>query len=324
MVILVLQILICIVFVLLGIDIANRPPMTRERRWLYRWFFIFLGFLLVCLTEIQFKLVHRAPSAPAANVAGPDPGARRIASEQEKALAHEAGVVKSNFTDLREQYQKLLADLATNASLDPNVRERVIIANARLQKINGQMTDLKHWEANLKGQLKEAGLLKQIELSKDLDDAQSVKNKVLPCFDFAIKSLAEMSEKEARLKGDKSVLTYPGLPADLSSEAKAGKRASINAAEIHFQTNSDWNFKIAFVEALAPDYDADMSVTCKGGTFHLRNEGYLLETKVDLANGETFGHEAGGGNTVKMNISDALGKLMASELNVMEASPRVQ
>jgi hypothetical protein len=199
-----------------------------------------------------------------------------------------------------------------------NLRERLVIANAKLEAANSELAELKRWETGLRGGLVEAGLLKQLQLEKESADAQALKDKVLPYFGDAIKSLAEMSQKEARLKGDESIANYSELPPNVSAEAKSGRRFKTNAAEIRFDKDDRWNFKVQFVEDLTPDYEAQMNVTCRGGILFLRSEGYLVETRLEIFNGPTFGHDGAVGNAAKKNINDSLEKLMASELNAVE------
>jgi hypothetical protein len=234
------------------------------------------------------------------------------------AFARQTKVLESNQTDLEQKYQGLLNDLSTNASLDPNLKERVIIAKARLEAANAQLAELKRWEAGLKGGLKEASVLKQAQLQGSSVEAQAIKDKVLPYFDEAVKSLQELSEKAAKLRGDESSSTYAGLPEEVSPEAMAGKRFRMNAAEIKFQNNDRWNFKVEFVEELTPDYEAQMNITCKGGILFLRSSGFLVEARVEIFNGQTFSHDATVGGAARKNIDDCLQKLVASELNAVE------
>jgi hypothetical protein len=316
----VLQILVGVIFVLLGIATANTPPSTKKEQWLCRVLFIFLGFLLLTLVWMQSKTGQQRAADTVEMVQ--TPGRNQTAIDQtelQQTFQRESGTIESNQLDLQQKYQGLLGELAANPSLDPNLRERLVVARAKMEKVEAQVLELKNWEANLRDGLKEARTVKQIQGEMDWSAAQSVKNKTLPFFDEAVKSLAAMSEKEAVLKGDRSILIYQGLPHDLSPEAKAGKRCSQNAAEIKFQTDAAWDFKIDFVEELMPEYEADMNITCKGGVLHFRSAGDSIETRVELVRGETFGHGPAPGNEAKTNMADALGKLLAAELDAVEA-----
>lgn len=325
MVITVLQALVCLIFVLLGIDTANKPPTTEKARWIYRVMFVFLGCLLLTLTEL------RARNTPAKVVtvvqAATNSEPRTEQSEQaavdttiaQQTFEKQTAIIQSNQFELQEKYQTLLNELATNSSLAPIYRERIVITKAKLEQINGQASELKNWEAQLRGGLAEASTVTKIRSLKDSSDAQNSKDKVLPYFDDAVQSLAVLSEKAARLKGDKSLVVFQGLPQDLSADAKAGKRATIDAGEIKFQTNADWDFKINFAEELTPEYQADMNIMCKGGVLHLRSDWDSIETEVDVASGETLRHGGATGDGAKKNIADALDKLLAAQLVATEA-----
>ena len=193
----------------------------------------------------------------------------------------------------------MLGELATNSSLPPKVREHIIITTAKLGK--------------------DAQALKQAPNDEALSAALSVRDKILPYFDDAIKSLANLSEKEAAAKGDKSVLNYQGLPSELSPAAQAGKRFRKNAAEIKFQKNAGWDFQIEFAETVSPKYQANLSVTCKGGVLVLRNAGDSVETRIEDLSGESSAHTPATSDEAKANISEALQKLVASESDALQA-----
>jgi len=327
MVITVLQGLVCLVFVLLGIDTANKPPTTDKARWIYRVVFVVLGGLLVALTYFQdrnarqtvVRVVEQAP--PPARPPARSPEAEQAAVDEtllRQSFEKQSAVIQSNQFELQQKYQSLLNDLATNSTLAPGFRERIIITKARLEKIDSQANELKNWAARLRGGLEEASTVTQIRSEKDSSDAQNSKDKVLPYFDQAVQSLAVLSEKAALLKGDKSVVHFQGLPQDLSSAAKAGKRAEIDAGEIRFQTNADWDFKIDFAEELGPEYQADMGITCKGGVLHLRSDWDSIETEVEVSKGATLRHGGATGEGAKRNIADALDKLLAAEMVATE------
>ncbi len=328
MVIKVLQVLVCLVFVLLGIDTANKPPTTEKARWVYRAVFVVLGGLLLALAYFHDKDVENnsLQAMEKIRAAAPVQAASSQETEQslvdrtmaEQSFEKQSAVIQSNQFELQQKYEGLLNELATNAALGPNIHERIIITKAKLDKIQSQASELNTWEEQLRGGLKEARALTQIRSEKDSSDAQSDKTKVMPLFDDAVRTLAVLSEKAALIKGDKSVLTFQGLPPDLSPIAKAGKRCQFDAGEIKFLTNSDWDFKIDFAEELAPEYQADLGIKCKGGILHVRSDWDSVETEVDVSTGETLRHGGATGDGAKKNIADALDKLVAAELAATE------
>ncbi len=323
MVITVLQTLVCMVFVLLGIDTANKPPITEKARWAHRVIFAILGALLLTLTYLQMKNISakRAPVAvavqtPATNAAVP-PETEEVMADRailQQRFEKESATIQSNQFALQQQYQGLLNELATNAALGATMHERIIVTKAKLDQIQSQATDLRNWEEQLRGGLKEARTLTVIRSAKEAGDAQSTKDKVLPYFDQAVRALAVLSEKAALLKGDKSVIEFHGLPQTLSSEARTGRRRQIDAGDIHFQNQPAWDFKINFAEQLAPEYQADLGIECKGGVLHLRSDWDSIDTELEVATGETLRHGGATGEGAKKNISDALDKLLAAEL----------
>jgi hypothetical protein len=322
----VLQALVCLVFVLLGIDTANKPPITEKARWVYRVIFMVLGGLLLTLSYLRDQEA-KANALKELQKIRTASGASGQESEQstvdrtilQQTFERQSAVIQSNQFELQAKYQELLNELATNSALAPGIHERIIITKARLDRIESQANDLKNWEERLRGGLEEARAVGQIRGEKDSGDAQSTKAKVLPYFDAAVKSLAVLSEKAALLKGDKSVVLFQGLPQNLSAAARAGKRSQVEAGEIKFQTNTDWDFKINFAEELSPEYQADMGIACKGGVLHLRSDWDTIETEVDVSSGETLRHGGATGDGAKKNIADALDKLLAAELVAMDA-----
>lgn len=329
----VLQILISLIFVLVGFEVARRPPQTRRSRWFFSCFFIVLGILLVCLTRIEYRNLQGAEIRIAERGEIIDRLAEALARAQQArlkpvkvepavvqaSLARETRIVESNRADLQEKYRSLVRKVLTNGPADPGAREQMVIAEAKLKAASSELEDLRRWETSLKGGLIEAGLLKQLQLENQSSEAQAMKDKVVGYFDGAIRSLAEMTRKEARLKGDQCVVQYAGVPADLSAAAKLGRRFKTNVAEIRFDADPRWDFKAEFAEELTPDYEARMNITCKGGILLMRNSGYLVETKVEVFNGPTFDHDGAVGNGARKNIDDSLEKLLGSELNAVEA-----
>lgn len=317
MVITVLQVLVCVVLVLLGIDTANKPPTTRKARSIYWAMFVVLGCLLLTLTHIRMKNAPQKVVEVVEKEKSHSPDTEQSLVDQtlmKQNFEKQISVIQSNQFELQQKYQALLNELATNAALPAGFRERIIITKAKLERVNSEATDLKNWESGLRSELKEARTLTQIRSEKDSTDAQQSKDKVLPLFNDAVRSLALRCEKAAILKKDRSVLVFTGLPQDLSAEAKAGKRAHLDAGEINFQTNADWNFKIDFAEELAPEYQADLGIKCKGGVLHLRSDWDSIETELDVATGETLRHGGATGDGARKNIADALDKLIAAEL----------
>jgi hypothetical protein len=292
----ILQTLVALILVLLGVDTANIPPTTNKARLIYRAIFIFLGVLILTLSWIQYRNDQKKEAAFRAKIQATATNQIIVQPPPEKAV----GIIDSNQLELQQKYLALLREVTTNVLVAPELREHLVLAMAKLAR--------------------EAEGLKQVPGEEALSAAQSAREKILPFFDDAIRSLGAMSEKEAVLKGDKSVMNYLGLPDDLSLDARAGRRFRKNAAEIKFQKNADWDFQINFTEVVVPQYEASLSVTCKGGLLVLKNSGDAVETRVEVVSGKSSGHGPAQGDDAKKNIADALDKLVASELDAAEVN----
>jgi hypothetical protein len=155
-------------------------------------------------------------------------------SDNQNVLANNFQVktdrIESNQFELGREFQKeqqdLRSELATNPAIDLSLRTRILADNEQYDQITSQISDLKSWEDHLRSRLRDARALKQNERQENLVVAQNAKEKLLPNFDYAIKSLASMLEMEAVGKGDKSVLAYDGLPNGLPPGEKSGEQGA--------------------------------------------------------------------------------------------------
>lgn len=273
---------------LLGIALAGKPPTTKGEQWLYRLVFIFAGLLVVTLSWIQYikderRFADLQDSMPTANVALTGTTVQSPSPAPEKQPA----AVPSKPLELQQKYATLLRNLSRDPSLTPDVRERIVIATAQLNR--------------------EADALKQ-----------TPRDGLMPYFQYAMNTLAGLSEKEAAAKGDKSVESYYGVPENLNADGKTGKRSQMNVGEVKFQNNPEWSFQVIFAETTAPKYEATWSISCKAGLLILKSGGESIETKVELVNGESSRHDPAIGDAAKANISDALQKLVASEADAVD------
>jgi hypothetical protein len=306
----ILQILVGLIVALSGLAMAGKAPTTKKEQWTYRGIFLFLGVVLLALAWMQFLSLSHFQTLAMQNMAVSTTPQRPLISSQpaetvsaapEQIPAQTAASVAAPppaaAFQLQEKYATLLRNLSKDPSLPPDARERIIIATAKL----GQ----------------EAQALKQPS-PEVLLAAESAKAKILPIFDYAIKSLAAMSDKVAAQKGDKSMLDYQGLPEELHPEGRDGQRARKSAAEIRFQSNPGWDFQVYFAEKVMPHYQASLSLTGKGGMLVLKSASDGIETHVEVLSGETSEHKPATGDEAKANIDDSLKKLVASETEAMD------
>jgi hypothetical protein len=134
----ILQTLVGLIFVLLGIAMAGKPPATRKEQWLYRGIFIFLGFLFASLAWIQFKNEQRQEAYFNEKIQAIEIQAlhaNQIIVRQPPRK--ESGAIKSNLFDLQQKYYSLLSELETNPSIDPNFRERIIVTKTKFERDPG-------------------------------------------------------------------------------------------------------------------------------------------------------------------------------------------
>src|SRR5665213_1685791 len=125
----IIQSIIGVVLVLLGIDTAKNPPTTAKMLWLYRATFSVLGVLFLSLSWIQYR--NEQIKAAAALERIQTLTVHQITAQTIPHPEPMPAGLSSNQIDFEKKYQTLLDELAANKSLDPNLRERMIIARAK-------------------------------------------------------------------------------------------------------------------------------------------------------------------------------------------------
>lgn len=289
-----LQILVGLILVLLGIGLAAKPLTTKRDQWVCRSLFIFLGVLLGALSWIQYRNVQNMEAFLREKLLTANTPPPTVA---EQLPQRETGVSETNHLEL-QQYHDLLEELAGNTSLAPDVREKIIIATAKLRH--------------------EDRIAHPAPSSSAIIAAQMTREKALPMFDYAIHQLEAISEKQAAMEGDKTLINYQGFPVDLSPDAKNGKQSRRSIAEVRLRGNAAFDFQVYFAESVLPKYEASMGVIGKGGVLVLRNEGDGLETKLQCFSGESFDNNTATSSQAKTNISQALDRLMTAELAALD------
>jgi hypothetical protein len=177
---------------------------------------------------------------------------RQSLNAQITNLTSQSSVINSNQLNLSQQYQLLLSELATNSSIDLNMRQHIVDATKQFEVVDSQVFDWNAWQAAL-GHQRE---LLKIQRDRTLEEQQTYYTQCKPMFDYAIRTLKDMSGKVAAIKRDAALSDYKGLPSVINVSL-----ASELVAEIKFQTNSTWSFQVILNEPGLKH----LRIVCKNG-----------------------------------------------------------
>lgn len=150
--------------------------------------------------------------------------------------------INSNQLALTEQNQTLLRELATNSSINLDLRQRIADSNRRFETVGSQITDLNAWETQLKSKLENRQVSLKIQREQAIQGMQSEYERGKPLYDYAIRTLTDMLGKIATLKGDKVSSNYQGLPSLADPDLP-----NLNVGETKFLINSNWDFQAILV-----------------------------------------------------------------------------
>jgi hypothetical protein len=130
----ILQTLVGLIFVLLGIAMANKPPAARSEQWLYRGLFISLGFLFAALAWIPYKNELKKEAEASEKIQALEVQSHHTNQIIVQVPQKDDLAIKSNLLNLQLKYYSLLCELETNPSIDPNFRERIIITKTEFER----------------------------------------------------------------------------------------------------------------------------------------------------------------------------------------------
>ena len=251
-----LQTLIGLIFVGVGIEMANKAPTTQRARWIYRSIFIFLGLVLLAFTWIQYGDQQRKEKESAKQIQTLNINQTNL----EHTFKTKIDVLQTNLSAFQEEQQNIEMQLATNSAYDPNLRERIIASHEKYNNLNLQTDDLNAWAAGLRGHLKDKRAAAQIQKEKEMAANQAFYKQNLPYFEDAIMILTNLLGKAATQIHDKAVVTYGGLPTIIAPDV-----VETNVGEIKFQTNADWDFKISIGQIHPNPTRRPLVIRCKVG-----------------------------------------------------------
>jgi hypothetical protein len=213
--------------------------------------------------------------------------------------------INSNQSILSQQNQTLLNELATNSLVDLNLRQRIVESNKKFEAIDSKVVDLNALKAKLANQRTSL----KIQREKTLEPGRSLYRNFLPYYDYAIRTLTGMLEKVAAQKGHNLLSNFQNLPPVIDPDL-----AEISVAEVKFQTNADWNFKITITEEEFRGLRG-LRISCKSGKLEIwpSHEGWdELATSIYLPGEQTIFNSKPIAD-YKKTIDDALGSLLAAE-----------
>jgi hypothetical protein len=139
--------------------------------------------------------------------------------------------------------QALISELATNQSITPEMRQRIIESNSQFQELDSNVGDFAVWRSKFRNKQMSIQLQQQIDESNKLKNEQVFFDKSSPFYDGVVKLFEDMMKKVATSKGDKAFSNYHGIPNAVdfdSSETIIG--------EIKLERNVNWDFKICLTE----------------------------------------------------------------------------
>ncbi len=202
-------------------------------------------------------------------------------------LTNQLSTVNSNQSTLQRQHQSLLNELATNSFISLDLRQRIIDNNRQFEVVDSQVGDLNAWADNLRRRATTSRIQSKLQREKHLNALQSGYQDNIVYYDYAITSLTRKLGNAAVLNADKVVSDYHGLPTMISLDV-----GEINVAEVKFQKNADWDFKV-FFEGIQVDGRRHLIIKNKCGSLEISASVAvgLINTYVHLPEGETIPNE---------------------------------
>jgi hypothetical protein len=283
------------IFGLVGVFAAIHKPLERKLggwvAWMNKYPFIkwcvCVGGAMFCLTyigaAIYIPVQHKKDEKETKKQEEIDQ--RNLQSNLSQSFLKEIGNVKSQLLDWQVNQQSLLMEIATNTSLPENLRERMIASDAQFEVVKSKSDDLNAWSAGLKGRLIDKRASLEIAHENELKYEESYyQTRITPVFDYAIKTLIDMTGKEAALKGDKVVSNYQGIP----PRSNFKQTRYHNVAEIKLQTHTNWSFKADMWCDGSPRPTASLKIGCKGGVMSLDVSTAKVSLNMNLAGTRPF------------------------------------
>jgi len=253
---------------MVGIEMANNPPDTPSKKWIFRITVIIFGVALLILTWIQYK-----------SDAGKDAdekSARQAYTNTEQGLKDEVAQLKVKLDNAQTGNDQVLLDVANG--YNPILAAISHLANPpEVSSSNGfdlgsSISDLKNWQIQT-----------QAEDTKDkLNTMQNMKDRASQCseaFDYMVNTLYSIVSGLAEKNGDYVSSNYRGTPPLMMPNTNLDSYATIK-----LQLNYEWKFDISFAQS--PRF---MFMIIKGGNSSVVTFRYIESNETILSRLEITG-----------------------------------
>ncbi|HSY19051.1 MAG TPA: hypothetical protein VK815_11980 [Candidatus Acidoferrales bacterium] len=229
-------------------------------------------------------------------------------NSQLKLQSAQISTVNSNQSALLQQYQENQRELATNASINLDLRERIIGSNRKFEEVGAQVEDLNAWQNRMKVKLENQLDLQNVQHAKKMEAAQLEFEQAVPVYDYTVQKFVEMIGKIASVKHDKAISDYQAVPRKIDFSM-----GETNFSEVKLVINSNWTFHISIT---APDFGLHkgLRIRCKEDFLDVAYiGGDSVDTGLHLAGQDPIGAK-GDITDYKKTVNGALESLIGAEL----------
>ena len=238
----------------LAYEAGLKPPKNRRLRFKYRMGMVACLIVGLGLTIYQCLETQRTESK----------NKQRIAELTNKLddVHNSQTTLLSQYSKLYDQHQKLKDILIQSQSLDPAVRQQILDASKEFEPVSRDDEDVRAWEERLKTRIKRLKQSEQVakdeQRKQDEEENQKAWEDRSPIYLYTVHTLTELLVKASTSRNDQIVSNFKSLPSYVPLES-----GYFDIAEIKFQTNADWNFRViscAFGQSFGTSKQRDMII----------------------------------------------------------------
>jgi hypothetical protein len=228
-----------------------------------------------------------------------------ISDNQKKELGEKIDKLESNQNTLLEIDRNLKEQLATNQFINPDLRERIIESNAKFEELGLDVTDVTNMMTLYREKLKDRRELLEIQKQEKHNNKLASWKRCSPCFDYAIKTLADITTQIAKKRGDNAISNYKGT-LDFTNWDTGPE----NVAEIKLKNSPDWDFRVS---AKFTDWDGRffLTIKCEDNSLDVAPVGDRVDTIVHLSDGNDIENQEGF-DQYKKTITEGLDYLIGA------------